>query len=798
MMISVLPTHPCGSFRSLCRACESGKGDCQRPRGRWCATTAVRRGGVCLASAIGNRRSVVDSLYLGVGSAILVSSIDGSEGVMEEPCISDPLIWKENEAEKTLIGKILSTKLYSRVAIERILQKAWNLESGFDVIEVTGNAFLFKFIEEEEYSRILRGRPWSINGCLLNLLKRSSYKAYEEYDFSRCPVWIQIHNIPLEAMCLENASMIGGYVGSVMLAEDPSLNGRLVRNFLRARVVLDLKKALSYGFWMNKPDGGRIWIVIRYEKLQSLCFNCGKSVHDNRMCKSVRSISVANGNEPCFGPWTTTNQCRNREEATEVVQSNWEEASYFRRKKEEAIARRKKEQSQKDQADPKALEEDLFFIKLNATASSGSARKSAATTNECSLPNVECDEAINSSMELQGKQNFLVVPQETSTNSKVGRGLRDALINGESVKPAASPDQGADVLCDNMVKRSDDIVDSSLAMVPFCGGSPFEVTNSLCGLGLKRGAEEDLVLPCLKKRKLNSIPAAPNTNAISTYAGNLRKITARTKRNGKRKSKGGKENLTEEELLGEEMMDVATNQYTTDNVFLFKARRGNHKKSLAEEPVGSDHHALVIDCCYSEFKSPRDFKFEANWVLHKDFLKIVKSSWSDLAGCTDDLLLKLIRRLEICRGRLVEWSKREFPNFRKVIDHLRGRLHSCYEGILSAGKLQEAENLVGLLEETWIREETYWWQRSRISWLKSGDQNTNFFHSSVIQCRQRNKILRLRSDDGRWLEDRREIHQSFSRFYKGLFSSDGARSMEQALSYVQKVVTDEDNLILMK
>ncbi|KAI9096815.1 hypothetical protein K1719_025798 [Acacia pycnantha] len=173
------------------------------------------------------------------------------------------------------------------------------------------------------------------------------------------------------------------------------------------------------------------------------------------------------------------------------------------------------------------------------------------------------------------------------------------------------------------------------------------------------------------------------------------------------------------------------------------------------------------------------------------------SSWSDLAGYTDDRILELIRRLEICRGRLVEWSKREFPNFRKVIDHLRGRLHSCYEGIFSAGKLQEAENLLGLLEETWIREETYWWQRSRISWLKSGDQNTKFFHSSVIQRRQRNKILRLRSDDGRWLEDRREIHQSFSRFYKGLFSSGGARSMEQALSYVQKVVTDEDNLILM-
>ncbi|KAI9123246.1 hypothetical protein K1719_006135 [Acacia pycnantha] len=103
---------------------------------------------------------------------------------MVEPIISDPLVWKKNEVEKTLIGKIMSSKSYSRAAIERILQKAWNLQSGFDAIEITGNAFMFKLSEEEEYNRILRDRPWSINGCLLNLMERVKYKAYEDFEFS--------------------------------------------------------------------------------------------------------------------------------------------------------------------------------------------------------------------------------------------------------------------------------------------------------------------------------------------------------------------------------------------------------------------------------------------------------------------------------------------------------------------------------------------------------------------------------------------------------------------------------------
>ncbi|KAK4271588.1 hypothetical protein QN277_020262 [Acacia crassicarpa] len=224
----------------------------------------------------------------------------------------------------------------------------------------------------------------------------------------------------------------------------------------------------------------------------------------------------------------------------------------------------------------------------------------------------------------------------------------------------------------------------------------------------------------------------------------------------------------------------------------------DHAMVFHIEPVGSDHHALIVDCCYTEVKTVREFKFEANWVLHVDFLNVVKSSWLVQTVLADDRLLDLIRRLNICRERLVEWSRKEFPNFRKTIDHLCSRLLACYEGPLSQEMLLEAENLVGLIEENWIKEETYWWQRSRISWLKSGDQNTKFFHSSVIQRRQRNKILRLKGEDGCWLEERGAIHDSFNKFYRTLFCAGDPRPMELALSYVKKVVTVEDNMALMR
>ncbi|KAI9107466.1 hypothetical protein K1719_021503 [Acacia pycnantha] len=148
---------------------------------------------------------------------------------MEVTQISTPLVWKEANVERILVGKVLSSKMYTRAAMELILQKAWNLQSGFSVIEITGNEFLFKFSSIEEYYRILRGRPWSINGSVLNLLECSKYNSCEELDYSHCPMWIQMHNVPMEARFLKNVVTIGGYVGEVVLAEDPCSNEYVIR-----------------------------------------------------------------------------------------------------------------------------------------------------------------------------------------------------------------------------------------------------------------------------------------------------------------------------------------------------------------------------------------------------------------------------------------------------------------------------------------------------------------------------------------------------------------------------------------
>lgn len=92
-------------------------------------------------------------------------------------------------------------------------------------------------------------------------------------------------------------------------------------------------------------------------------------------------------------------------------------------------------------------------------------------------------------------------------------------------------------------------------------------------------------------------------------------------------------------------------------------------------------------------------------------------------------------------------------------------------------KRAEAEALTKEIEMAWDREEKFWWQRSLVNWLQSRDRNTRFFHTSTLQRRARNKVIRLRGRDGVWLENEGEIGKEFTDFYNKLFASCEVGSM---------------------
>lgn len=98
----------------------------------------------------------------------------------------------------------------------------------------------------------------------------------------------------------------------------------------------------------------------------------------------------------------------------------------------------------------------------------------------------------------------------------------------------------------------------------------------------------------------------------------------------------------------------------------------------------------------------------------------------------------------------------------------------------------------------WVREEKYWAQRSRVKWLTCGDRNSKLFHMTAIQRRQRNKVVKLKSEDDNWIDNPSDIGECFKKFYSDLFEIVGLREYEDVLDYVQPVISEDTNAELIK
>lgn len=231
---------------------------------------------------------------------------DGGSNAEEELCLD--IDWDDacgsDARKRTLVGRIVMDKALNKNMVRTMVGRAWNLQKGLSMIEVHENCFRFSFDKEEDCSRVLKGRPWLITGSLLVLERWQPLLTMEEIALNFSPYWIQLHDLPLEGYSVKNIGRIGGVFGEVLAIEDPMVEGRLLRNFARVRVKVDVNKQLIPDIFIPRPGKSKIWVKARYEKLQQFCYNCGNLGHDWKVCKKV----MASNNN--YGGWLGVEQAR--------------------------------------------------------------------------------------------------------------------------------------------------------------------------------------------------------------------------------------------------------------------------------------------------------------------------------------------------------------------------------------------------------------------------------------------------------------------------------------------------------
>jgi len=123
------------------------------------------------------------------------------------------------------------------------------------------------------------------------------------------------------------------------------------------------------------------------------------------------------------------------------------------------------------------------------------------------------------------------------------------------------------------------------------------------------------------------------------------------------------------------------------------------------------------------------------------------------------------QKLKFLKFQLKNWNKEIFGNIFTAQQHLNQKMKDLQQLIIKDGykeeHLEQEKQLLNQIEERNKQEEILWKQKSRIRWLKEGERNTKFFHSTTIQRRMHNTITFIQKQDGRRVEKHTEIEQEF-------------------------------------
>lgn len=91
-----------------------------------------------------------------------------------------------------------------------------------------------------------------------------------------------------------------------------------------------------------------------------------------------------------------------------------------------------------------------------------------------------------------------------------------------------------------------------------------------------------------------------------------------------------------------------------------------------------------------------------------------------------------------------------------------------------------------------------WLQRSRITWLKEGDRNTKYFHRKAIWRARKNRIKKLKKEDGSWVSDQAVMQEMATEYFSNLFRQDSSVDPREVIDLFDPIISDEVNLSLCK
>ncbi|XP_024010247.1 uncharacterized protein LOC112085278 [Eutrema salsugineum] len=195
--------------------------------------------------------------------AMMALSMEEEEVPFDMPDLPDYCSSEDNV--QSIIGRVLNPDCQKMASLILDMPRKWQL---YD--RVRGIAL------SKERKGIHTYNEWAL------AIDRWIEKSPADY-LQFIPVWIQLHQIPVNHYTTKAITALGDLVGKVIeVAFDPKRSQSL--GFVRVRVLFDVSRPIRLSKVVNLPGGGSATVLYDFERIQKRCYSCQRLTHQQDSC----------------------------------------------------------------------------------------------------------------------------------------------------------------------------------------------------------------------------------------------------------------------------------------------------------------------------------------------------------------------------------------------------------------------------------------------------------------------------------------------------------------------------------